>query len=212
MMGRYALTASVVAFLLATCTLACAGVKDPDEERALVEVEKLGGKVEAKESSPAVSVEFCGPGGRRVRDADLVELEPVHNLEKLSFWCCYDVGDAGLTHLSGLTNLRELDLNATRVSDKGMKHLKTLGNLQNLNLSATRVTDEGLKDLRGLTNLEVLKLDATAVTHDGLDSLKGLTKLRYLSLRFTQVTGAGVAKLQKALPDTLIGVSGWGRD
>ena len=40
--------------------------------------------------------------------------------------------DAGLEHLKGLTQLRELNLNDTQVTDAGLEHLKGLTQLQSV--------------------------------------------------------------------------------
>ena len=63
------------------------------------------------------------------------------------------ITDAGLVHLSGLTNLRDLWLTGTGVG-----------------LTGTGVTDAGLVHLSGLKKLEVLDLDGTGVTDSGLTS------------------------------------------
>ena len=56
--------------------------------------------------------------------------------------------DAGLVHLKGLTELKELDLSDTRVTDVGLVHVKGLTKLQYLDPSGTQVTDAGLVDLQ----------------------------------------------------------------
>ena len=48
------------------------------------------------------------------------------------------VGDAGLEHLKGLTQLQDLSLGGTKVSDAGLEHLKGLTQLQWLDLPAPR--------------------------------------------------------------------------
>ena len=52
------------------------------------------------------------------------------------------VTDAGLRHLTGLSELRRLDLGDTAVADAGLRHLTGLSELRRLDLSRTEVTAE----------------------------------------------------------------------
>ena len=53
------------------------------------------------------------------------------------------VTDAGLEHLKGLTNLKQLELFGTQLTDTGLVHLKGLAKLVYLDIRNTQVTDEG---------------------------------------------------------------------
>ena len=69
----------------------------------------------------------------------------------------WDLGDAELEKLKGLTSLRRLDVDGCRgVTDAGLEHLQGLNNLEWLNISHTQVTEAGLEHLKGMTNLEEL--------------------------------------------------------
>jgi hypothetical protein len=59
------------------------------------------------------------------------------------------VGDAGLVHLKGLTDLRQLSLHSDPITDEGLTHLKELTNLEFLDLDETRVNGTGLPQLIG---------------------------------------------------------------
>jgi hypothetical protein len=72
------------------------------------------------------------------------------------------VTDAGLAPLSGLKNLRKLDLAAARVTDSGMTYLEGLYGLWFLELSHTEVGDAGLARVRELSGLRVPKGDITS--------------------------------------------------
>jgi hypothetical protein len=109
-----------------------------------------------------------------------------------------------LVHLRGLTGLRELYLNNTRVTDAGLVHLRGLTRLYRLSLQNTQVTDVGLVHLLGLTGLHVLSLDNTQVSDAGLTHLQGMAQLQWLDLSNTPISEAGVAQLQKALPNCRI--------
>jgi Leucine Rich repeat len=133
-------------------------------------------------------------------------LSHLTGLTDLSLLCVRSsqVTDAGLLHLRGLTNLTVLYLDGNRLTDAGLAHLTVLKRLTSLSLVGTQVTDAGLVHLRGLTDLSELNLCDTQVANAGLAHLKGLTKLSELYLISTQVTDAGVRDLQRALPNLKI--------
>jgi hypothetical protein len=74
------------------------------------------------------------------------------------------VTDNDLSHLSDLTELRELDLWAADVSDAGIAALMPLINLQRLQLSQTKITDQGLQQLEAMSQLKELGLVGTQVS------------------------------------------------
>jgi hypothetical protein len=97
--------------------------KPEEQEKAIAEIQKLGGKVTIDKDKPAKPVLEVHLSGTRVTDA-------------------------GLEHLRGLTELILLNLMNTQVTDAGLEHIKGLKNLQTLNLTGTKVTDEGVKNLK----------------------------------------------------------------
>ncbi|XP_039983584.1 uncharacterized protein si:ch73-173p19.1 [Xiphias gladius] len=101
----------------------------------------------------------------------------------------HSVNDSGLSYLSDLSLLSELDLtDYTQVTDQGVKQLSTMTRLKKLSLSNTQVTDAGLPSLRGLQELQELCLDRTAVTSRGVAELiVCLPHLQVLGLASTQV-------------------------
>lgn len=101
----------------------------------------------------------------------------------------HSVTDGGLSFLSRLTLLSELDLtDYTQVTDQGVSQLSTLTRLKKLSLSNTQVTDAGLSSLRGLQELQELCLDRTAVTSQGVaDLIICLPHLQVLGLASTRV-------------------------
>ncbi|XP_029003667.1 uncharacterized protein si:ch73-173p19.1 isoform X2 [Betta splendens] len=101
----------------------------------------------------------------------------------------HSVNDSGLSFLSALSLLLELDLtDYTQVTDQGVQHLATMTRLKKLSLSNTQVTDAGLPSLRGLQELQDLCLDRTAVTSRGVAALiTCLPHLQVLGLASTRV-------------------------
>jgi hypothetical protein len=69
------------------------------QERAIVEVKRLGGTVEIDEQSPQRSVVKVDLHASAVEDADLA-------------------------HLAALTELRHLDLRSTKIGDAGVAHFE----------------------------------------------------------------------------------------
>jgi hypothetical protein len=96
-----------------------------------------------------------------------------------------NVTDADLAPLSGLTNIRSLDLQRSNITNAGLEKLKGLTKLQTLILSHTNITGAGLSNLQGMTKLEVLDLSWTRFVNEGLDYIKSLENLRELNLENT---------------------------
>jgi hypothetical protein len=142
-----------------------------------------------------------------VTDAAFEQLKDLDGLTTIEFQRARAPGritDAGLAHLSGVTQLKTLHLRNAEVTDAGLEHVAPLTNLQTLILAGSKATDAGLPHIKGLTKLEQLDLYDTTVSDAGLEQLKGLTSLKLLILKRTNVTDAGVARLQAALPGCTI--------
>lgn len=107
-----------------------------------------------------------------------------------------EVTDAGLVHISQLTNLRRLNLTDIQITNAGLNHLRHLTKLEELDLEGTLVTDAGLAALAPLADLETLGLSGSRITDAGMPQLGKLSKLRYLRLLDTKVTGSGFVHLQ----------------
>ena len=134
---------------------------------------------------------FARPYEVRIpNDAAMEYLTGVRQLRELNLEGI-QVTDAGLKNLKGLTQLLLLRIERAPVTDAGLEFLKGLARLQTLSLAGTQVTDAGLEQLKELTQLLYLDLAGTQVTDAGLEHLKGLTQLDWLYLGGTQVTDAG---------------------
>jgi hypothetical protein len=129
------------------------------------------------------------------------------------------IGEAELTSLTGMTNLRELALpkaaasdqsldaiaslsslevlilGDTTISDDGLAKLGRLHSLRDLNLNECRVTDRGLAQLAELPLLELLRLGKSEITDDGLASAGRISTLRFLILQNARITGRGFKHL-----------------
>jgi Leucine-rich repeat (LRR) protein len=126
-------------------------------------------------------------------------LASLTGLRKLNLSLCSGVDDKAVASISGLTNLKWLDLHFTQVTDTGLAHLKGLTRLEYLNLEGTNATDNGLPQLKDLVRLEQLNLRKTKVTDRALRVLQHFPRLERLDLSETQVTDHGLVYL-KSLP------------
>ena len=90
-----------------------------------------------------------------------------------------DVSDDTLRHLSGMTKLRELDLNNSQVTDAGLAIIAALPALCDLRLARTKITDEGFRQhLFAKPGLMKLELTGTAVASKTLREWKAVNPER----------------------------------
>ena len=116
-------------------------------------------------------------------DKGLAELAKCRLLEELSIGSI-GITDAGMEHITKLTNLKDLNLfGCDNVTDKGVAKLRTLKSLTSLNISHAEVTFSGLAQLNSLSNLTRLYVDNLKRGGAMLD-LSGLTNLENVSLGF----------------------------
>jgi internalin A len=142
--------------------------------------------------------------GKGLSDAELLHIGRLDRLDRRLNLNDSSITDAGLMHLRGLKNLRNLHLARTAITDAGLSHLAELDLLELLTLDRCTVSDAGLVHLEGLTRLQSLNLPETRIGDAGVAHLTGLIHLRRLNLTDTQVTDAGMKELKQALPNLTI--------
>ncbi len=143
------------------------------------------------------------PANAQVADKDLAWLRLVPTMQVV--WLeDTNVSDAGLPYLRSLPKLRWLDLSRTRVTDVGLVEIGRFENLEWLVLDGTAITDEGLEQLLGLKKLNVLSLEHTAISDAAIPLIGKLAPFSDLRLAGTQISKDGIARLQRAMPETLI--------
>ena len=120
-----------------------------------------------------------------VNDGTMRMLKAQGKLKKLVLTHTY-ITDAGLEHISNLTELIELDISYNLITDSGLKHLSNLTKLKNLNISSYRITDAGLKHLSNLTKLKNLNISSN-LTVAGFECLLHLENLNVLNLRGNRI-------------------------
>jgi hypothetical protein len=113
---------------------------------------------------------------------DLGEREKVVDGERHLTLTGWDKTDYGLVRQKPDTVV--LFMANPDVTDATLEHLRDLKQLRELDLNDTRVTDEGLKVLAGLSALEVLKVARTKATPEGVQQhLLAHPRLKELDVR-----------------------------
>ncbi|MCA9174121.1 MAG: hypothetical protein KDB14_06495 [Planctomycetales bacterium] len=140
---------------------------------------------------------------RTVHDHELKMIAGMKGLEQLNL-TDHRLTDAGLTHLSQLTSLKNLSLGLLRAAppeqrlgDAGLQHLRPLTNLRSLGLRHSGVTDAGLPQLAELPHLNALSLGNTSITDAGVAHLQKFPELNTLGLDGTDITPAAMATLER---------------
>ncbi|MEO8270004.1 MAG: hypothetical protein ABI557_09795, partial [Aureliella sp.] len=106
-----------------------------------------------------------------ITDETLEIVGQMNSLKRLNLWRD-TVGDAGVAHLAGLTELVWLILDNTQLTDAGLPYLAGLTKLKFLHLGSTPVTDAGMPSLVSLKSLMDLKVTRTAVTEAGVEVIR----------------------------------------
>ncbi|HCK53065.1 MAG TPA: hypothetical protein DIC23_07595 [Planctomycetaceae bacterium] len=134
--------------------------------------------------------------GSEIGDNGLSHIKGLTNLKLID--CTFNtiITDAGVAHLQGLVQLEGISLEDTQVTDKALEYLKQMKSLQGLTLADTGITDVGLTHIRDLTKLERLGLSTTNITDDGLAHLNGLVNLIGLTMATTNITDEGLKHLE----------------
>ncbi len=110
---------------------------------------------------------------------DLTGLEYATNLQELYLWQASHISD--LSPLSGLTNLKKIDLSSNQISN--ITPLSGLINLERLVLQINQISD--ISALSSLTNLTYFDILDNQISN--ISALSGLTNLETLHLRGNQI-------------------------
>ncbi len=153
----------IVALLAMTCFV------QADEKSTIAAIEKLGARVlyvakDSKEYNVTITKNLFGKEkGFTAADAKL--LAELVNAVEISFQHP-DTDDSWITPIKGLSKLKRLHLEKTKVTDKSLSIVGAIGSLEYLNLYKTAVTDRGLEKLNNLKKLKTLYLWQTKVTEE----------------------------------------------
>ena len=147
--------------------LALAGLVRADEKSAIAKIESLNGRVlyiakDSKEYSVTIVKDTFGDK-KGFTAADAKVLGELKNAVEIAFQHP-DATDDWVAPIKGLTGLRKLHLEKTKITDKALNTVAGLANLEYLNIYGTGVTDAGLDKLNKLKKLKSLYLWQTKVT------------------------------------------------
>lgn len=121
--------------------------------------------------------------GRRFDSAVIKRITELTTLEEIDARHCLQLSDEHLAHFAGLTNLRKLKLPAG-IGDAGVRHLAGLTELVQLLFQDARITAAGMEHLKLMVKLEDLGFwRCTLLTDEGFDHLERMMSLTSLDLR-----------------------------
>ena len=130
----------------------------------------------------------------QLSDDDLVYLKDLTFLRKLDVGQNDDITDAGLKHLSKLTNLEVLVIHDTGITDAGLAHLKGMKKLSSIWMGGTDFADEGLAYLKNMKHLTALQVPGTSITDAGFEQFKD-RKFREIDLSGTRITDKSLSHI-----------------
>jgi hypothetical protein len=109
-----------------------------------------------------------------------------------------DLTEAGLVHLRGQTQLRELNVGSCKdITGPWLAIIKDLKHLQRLHFNCGVIpAGVDLAPLAGLTDMRTLSMRGPGITDAGLAHLRGMVKMNALLLRDSRVTGTGLEHLR----------------
>lgn len=125
--------------------------------------------------------------------SDCSVFKDMKDLVELNLWMCHGFND--LSGLSGLTNLKILDLGWVQIED--ISPLAGLNKLEHLNLQFNNVED--ISPLANLKSLKQLQLEDTPV--EDYSPLYNLTGLEHLSLSSYGISEGQINELREHLPN-----------
>ncbi|XP_063222238.1 F-box/LRR-repeat protein 14 [Bacillus rossius redtenbacheri] len=148
----------------------------------------------------SINLSFCVS----ISDGGLKHLARMPSLREINLRSCDNVSDAGLAHLAeGGSRVTSLDVSfCDKVTDQALHHVSQgLFNLRQLSLNACRVSDDGLcRIAKTLHELEVLNIgQCSGVTDRGLAAVADcLRSLRCIDLYgCTRISPAGLERVMK---------------
>lgn len=136
------------------------------------------------------------------RDSDLVCLEDLPDVEEI--WIPESITDAGLVHLRGITQLKEVNLHGPGFTDAGLRKLRSLPRLRSFTSTNAKFSDEALRELSRHSKLQTLHLYSDeyqpGITDAGIGHLQKLKNLEWLIIHAKRISKRAEEDLQRALP------------
>ena len=161
---------------LTLTVLALAGMTRADEKSAIAKIESLSGRVlyiakDSKEYSVTI-IKNLFENKKGFTASDAKALGELKNAVEVAFQHS-DASDDWVAPLKGLTGLKKIHLEKTKITDKALDTIAGLANLEYLNVYGTAVTDAGLDKLKNLKKLKSLYLWQTKVTEAKAKGVSG---------------------------------------
>ncbi len=136
-------------------------------------------------------------GNMNVTERGLQSIRSLKALERLTL--PKQVTDQTLAEIAGLSTLKALYLDESRLTDEGLVEIQKLTNLEELSLGQGRMTNAALTHLAKLPRLGYLMLQGKGWTDAGMAHLRDIPSLKILHLgHLTQLTDAALAHLCEA--------------
>jgi uncharacterized protein (TIGR02996 family) len=139
-----------------------------------------------------------------ISDATVKRLAPLTKLKSLELSHAKLKSEDSLAALSGMADLRTLDLHGGDISNNALQHIAGLRKLESLNLSVSKGTGAGFKHLSGLDSLKYLFLSGDGVTDVAMEQLGSLKQLETIMAQGSAVSDNGAKKLAARLPRVTI--------
>jgi uncharacterized protein YjbI with pentapeptide repeats len=105
--------------------------------------------------------------------------------------------DAAIKFLSGLPNLKEVDLRGFDLTNRRLSLIAKISGLERLEIKSRLVGDRGLANLKGLKHLTELRILESSASDEGLQSIGAITSLKSLELNGQRFTDAGLVHLRE---------------
>jgi hypothetical protein len=144
-------------------------------------------------------------------DDDLRHLSHLTGLRALRCSKSHAITDAGIAHIAGLRELRDLDLYWTSVTDASLATIGAMHHLTHLHLGMTQVKGPGVVYLARLQRLWRLSLEETDIDDSVVPVLARLSSLRRLAVWRTRLSVTGLAALRAAVPQCSVDMPDPGR-
>jgi hypothetical protein len=152
-----------------------AGIDEVRQQRALVELVRLGAKTLPERSQVTATVYGIEIGNDWLgTERDLYQVRRLQGLQQVTF-SGERVTNEWLEHLVELPNLEYLVLSNSSVTDPGMEFIGQLKRVRMLEMRYVPVTDESVDQLAQLQTVAQFRLFGTGITSDGATSLRERT-------------------------------------
>lgn len=178
----------------------------PNEPFTLIIIERRDGALtdddlKRLEQTPTLT-SLIIPGRGDFSESALRSLLAIQNKLESLYLAQRVLTDECLKEIGDLKELSNLHVGATGslITDAGIAHLVGLSQMKQLTLHGTGLSDAGVKQLIGLKGLTWLNISDTTVSDASIETLGKFDRLIELNLKGTRITEAGFKKLQAALP------------